>query len=225
MVVQIVRKNFGLKLLSLTLALIGWAYFRFAGNPSVAAARFNQQMSLPITVVNLPIGYVAQYSEKEAIVTVESKPGEPPAKTDEMKAVLDVAEKTAGVYNVPVQLVAPGLVVASLSPASVTLTIERLEQRYFPLTVHYVGAQKAGIVVTGQRLTPAAVSVEGPTSSLAQIAAVRVDVTLPNAPTSVDEMLRPVAEDAAGDEIGGLQLGPDLVRAQLRFASGHLTKP
>jgi YbbR domain-containing protein len=219
--VQIVRKNFGLKLLSVVLAVIGWAYFRFATNPIVAAAHFDQQISLPISVVNLPVGYTAHYTEREAIVTIASKPGEPAAKADEMKAVLDLANKTSGVYNVPVQLVAPDIVVASLSPASVTLTVERIEQRFFPLTVHYVGSQKSGVVVAGQRLTPAAVSIEGASSVLAQVSAVRVDVMLPNAPASVDEMLRPVPENALGDEISGLQLGPDLVRAQLQFASGH----
>ncbi|MBV8148237.1 MAG: hypothetical protein JO092_04020 [Candidatus Eremiobacteraeota bacterium] len=224
---QIVRKNFGLKLLSVVLAVIGWAYFRFATNPIVAAAHFDQQISLPISVVNLPVGYVAHYADREAIVTVASKPGEPAAKTDEMKAVLDLANKTAGVYNVPVQLVAPDIVVASLSPASVTLTIERLEQRYFPLSVHYVGSQKGSIVVAAERLTPAAVSIEGPSSLLSQVAAVRVDVPLPNAPTTLDEMLRPVAENALGDEVNGLALGPDLVRARLQFAAGHAaaTKP
>jgi YbbR-like protein len=219
--VQIVRKNFGLKLLSVLLAVIGWAYFRLASNPIVAAAHFDRQLSVPISVANLPIGYVARYTDRDAIVTVADKPGEPAPRADQMKAVLDLANKTAGVYNVPVQLVAPAVVVASLSPASVTLTIERIEQRYFPLTVHYVGAQKGGVVVAAERLTPAAVSIEGPSSLLSQVTAVRVDVPLPKAPTNVDEMLRPVAESAAGDEISGLQLGPDLVRAQLQFASGH----
>lgn len=34
---QIIRKNFGLKLLSVAIAIVGWAYIRFAGNPAIAA--------------------------------------------------------------------------------------------------------------------------------------------------------------------------------------------
>jgi hypothetical protein len=34
---QIIRKNFGLKLLSLAIAIAGWAYIRFAGSPAIAA--------------------------------------------------------------------------------------------------------------------------------------------------------------------------------------------
>ncbi|HEY5339470.1 MAG TPA: hypothetical protein VIK27_00460, partial [Candidatus Aquilonibacter sp.] len=71
---QIIRKNFGLKLLSLVLAIVGWAYFRYAGNP-VIAARFDQQLSVPIVVANLPVGYIAHYNDKEAIVTVAAHRG------------------------------------------------------------------------------------------------------------------------------------------------------
>jgi len=34
---EIIRKNFGLKLLALILAIIGWAYFRLAANPAFIA--------------------------------------------------------------------------------------------------------------------------------------------------------------------------------------------
>ena len=70
--------------------------------------------------------------DHEAVVTVETKRGEPAVKPEEIKAVLDLSNKETGVYNVPVKLVAPDVVVQSLSPASVTLTIERVEERSFP---------------------------------------------------------------------------------------------
>ncbi len=136
---QIIRKNFTLKVLALTLAIVGWAYVRFATNPVVATARFDQQMSVPITSVNLTAGYVAHFTDREAVVTVAPRRGEAAIKPEEIKAVLDLAGKGAGVYNVPVALVAPQIVVQSLSPASVTLTIEKIESRDFPLAVHYVG--------------------------------------------------------------------------------------
>lgn len=217
---QIIRKNFGLKLLALLLAIIGWAYFRFATNPIVAAARFSQQLSLPITVVNLPVGLLAHYTEREAIVTVETKRGEPAVKPDEIKAVLDLSNKGPGVYNVAVQLIAPEIAVQSLSPASVTLTIERIEQRQFDISLHYLGAQPSGIVLGSQRLRPESVVISGPTSLLTQVVAVHVDVDFPGQPKTVDVMLRPVAVNALGEEVSGLQVVPDLVRTSLQFVSG-----
>ncbi len=125
---QIIRKNFTLKLLSLTLAIVGWAYIRFANNP-IVAAHFNQELTVPITTVNVPLGYVARYEETTATVTITSKRGAPPVRQQDVKAVLDLAGRGAGVYNVPVELVAPDVAIQSLSPASVTLTLERIAQR------------------------------------------------------------------------------------------------
>lgn len=216
---EIVRKNFALKALAVALALVGWAYFRIAGNPLVAAAEF-QQLSIPISVANLALGDVARFTDHEAVVTVATKRGAPPVKPEEIKAVLDLSNKGTGVYNVPVVLVAPDVVVQSLSPASVTLAIERIEQRSFPVTVHYVGAQSGGIVVGGVAIVPKTAVVRGPSSLLAQVSGVHADVALTNQPKAVDEMVRPVAIDASGAELTDMSLSPNLVRVQIRFSQG-----
>jgi YbbR domain-containing protein len=122
--VQIIRKNFGLKVISLALAIVGWAYFRYSSNP-VLAARFDQQYSIPIATSNLPEGYSAHFSEREAVITVVSHRGEPAVNPADIKAQLDLSGKGPGTYAVPVELMAPNVVVQSLSPASVSVTIER----------------------------------------------------------------------------------------------------
>lgn len=211
---ELLHRNAGLKLLALTLAVIGWAYFRFAANPILGNGQFDQQLSIPIAAVNLPLGYVAHFNDREAVVTVAGKRGDSPIKPDQIKAVLDLSSKGAGIYNVPVQLVAPDLVVQSLSPASVTLSIERVEQRMFPVAVHFVNAP-ANVIVNATQLRPSAASVSGATSQLAQVAGVHVDVTLPASAKSFDEMVRPLAVNSAGNEVGGLSVSPNLVRVRL----------
>lgn len=216
---QIIRKNFALKILALTLAIVGWAYFRFAANP-IFAARFDQQLSVPITAANLPVGLIAHFTDKEAVVTIGNDRGSPPIKPDEIKAVLDLSGKGAGVYNVPVQLVAPDVAVQSLSPASVTLTIEKIEARAYPLAIHYVGDQTSGIVVTAATMSPEEVTVHGPSGLLTQVAAVRVDVPLAQSPSALDAMVRAVPVNAQGQEIGSLEVAPDLVRVRVQFVKG-----
>ncbi len=216
---QILQKNFGLKVLSLVLAIVGWAYFRFAANP-VIAARFDQQLSVPITAENLPVGLITHFTDKEAVVTMTSRRGEPPIKPDEVKAVLDLSGKGAGVYNVPVQLVAPNIVVQSLSPASVSLTIEKIDQRPYALSLHYSGAEQTQIVVSDARTSPANITLRGPSGLLAQVSTVRVDVPMPQAPQAFDAMVRPVAVNSLGEEIAGLEPAPDLVRVQIHFIRG-----
>ncbi len=218
---QIIRRNFALKLLAVCLAIVGWAYFRFATNPIIAAARFAQQISVPITAVNLPAGYVAHFTDREAVVTVETRRGDPALKPDEVKALLDLSNKGSGVYNVPVALVAPAVAIQSLSPASVTLTIEKVESQAFPLALHYAGgSEPSGIVVTGVQLAPNVVTVQGSATLLAQVASVRLDVGLPAEPKVVDEMVRPVAANAQGAEINGVEITPNLVRVQIHFIAG-----
>ncbi|MGB8518744.1 MAG: hypothetical protein WCD38_01110 [Candidatus Tumulicola sp.] len=221
---QIIRKNFTLKLLALFLAILGWAYFRFAANPIVAAARFAQQISIPIVVVNLPSGYVAHFTERQALVTVQARRGEPEIKPDEVKAVLDLSNKTAGAYNVPIELVAPQVAVQSLSPASIALTVERIESRIVALTVHYADQPNGATVVSGVHVLPATVTVGGPASLVAQVATVRVDVALPAQPKFVDEMVRPIAVGTQGGEVAGLQIAPNLVRVQMHVVAGSQSK-
>jgi YbbR domain-containing protein len=214
---QIVRQNFGLKVLAVALAIVGWAYFRFANNPT-GASQF-QQLSIPITPANLPLGYVARFVDHEADVSVSTQRGEPAVKPEEIKAVLDLSNKGVGVYNVPVALVAPDVAVESLSPASVTLTIERIEQRAFPITLHYVGPQPNGIVVSTIQVLPNTALVRAATSVLTQVSGVHANVALPNQPRTLDEMVRPTAVDASGAEVAGLTVAPDLVRVQVRFVA------
>ena len=212
--VAAIRRNAGLKLLSLALAIVGWAYFRFANNPFVTA-RFDQQFSVPIAAVNVPNGYIAKFPDRVAVVTVEPKRGDPAVKPDQIKAVLDLSNRGAGVYNVPVQLVAPSIVVQSLSPASVTLEIEKIDQKSFQVGAHYAG--KPNVVVSRSVITPAAVTVRGPTEELAQVASVRVEMPLGTSKPSFDAMIRPVAVNSAGDELRDVQVMPNLVRVQAQF--------
>ncbi len=212
------RTNFGLKLLSLFLAILGWAYFRFATNPLIAA-RFDEQFSVPIAAVNVPAGYLARFGEKTAVVTIEPKRGEPAIKPAEIKAVVDLSNRSGGVYNVPVQLVAPSVAVQSLSPASVTLSIQKLVRREFPLAMHY--RNPSGAIVGSASISPSVVMVSGAADLLSQIAAVRVDVALPADATPVNAMVRPVPVDSAGKALPDLQVAPNLVRVRVGLERGN----
>jgi YbbR domain-containing protein len=217
--VEIVRKNFALKALAVGLALVGWAYVRFATNPIVAMEQY-QQLSIPIIAVNLPLDYVARYSDHQAVVTVSTKRGEPAVKPEEIKAVLNLSNKAAGVYNVPVQLVAPDVAVQRLSPASVTLTIEQIEERSFRVSVHYVGAQASGIVVSETQIRPDTAIIRAPASQIAQVSGVYAEVAMPNQPKGLDEMVRPIPFDSSGAELSDLSVSPNLVRVKIRFVAG-----
>jgi YbbR domain-containing protein len=137
--------------------------------------------------------------------------------------VIDLGKFGAGVYNVPVQLVAPSVVVHSLSPASVTLTVEKLDQKAFPVAMYYGG--QANVVVSHATVTPSSVTVRGPADELAQVATVRIDMPLNASQSLLDSMIRPIAVNSAGEEIRDLQVVPNLVRVQAQFLPATGTGP
>lgn len=222
---SIVRRNLGLKLFAVALALASWAYFHFSAAPGITA-RFEQQFSVPIDVTGLRAGYVARYPEKAAVVTIDAPRNGPSIKPEAVKAVLNLSGLPgSGVYNVPVKIIARDLQIRSLVPASVTLNYDKLEERSMRLALVYSG-EREGVVVESFALSPARVTVRGTATDLAKIAEVRVEIALPNKAGALDAMFRPVAADARGAEVAAVQTSPNLIRVQARFipSSGRESK-
>ncbi len=219
---SIVRRNFPLKAFAFALALAAWAYFHFSANPNLTA-RFDQQLSVPIVVTGLRPGYVARYTDKFALVTIDTTRNASPVKPDEVEAVLNVAgHPDPGVFNIPVQVIAPALQIRSLAPASVTLSIDRIEERTVPISIAYSGDSK-NIVVDSTSVSPAEVTLRGIATDLARVGAVRVEIALPAKATALDAMIRPFAVSATGEEVTPVQVSPNLVRVRARFIHSTAT--
>ena len=213
---SIVRRNFPLKAFAFALAVAAWAYFHFSANPNITA-RFDQQLSVPIVVTGLRAGYVARYTDKFAVVTIDTTRNAVPVKPDQVQAVLNLAANPdPGVFNVPVQVIAPNLQIRSLAPASVTLSIDRLEQRTVPISIAYNGDFK-NTVVDAAGVNPSLVTVRGIATELARVQSVRVEISLPAKATTIDAMIRPLAVTGSGDEVAAVQVSPNLVRVRARF--------
>ncbi|MBC5820861.1 MAG: hypothetical protein GIX01_02580 [Candidatus Eremiobacteraeota bacterium] len=213
------RNNAGLKLLSLAIAVIAWSYLRFTPNPVIATARFTESITVPIVATGLAAGEIAHLGAREATLTVDVPREGGTVSPQLVRAILDLAGRGPGTYNVPVQVVAPKFEVKSLSPTSITLTIERVEERSVPIAVRYTDRNR-NVVVTGVQVAPLAATLRAPTSSLVRVAGVVVKVPLPAAPGTFDAMLRPLPIDARGSAVAGITLDPNLVRVRAVFARG-----
>jgi hypothetical protein len=221
-VLERLTNNLGLKLLSLALAASAWAYLRFAPNP-IIAAHFIQQLSVPITTTGLRPGSFARFTEKQAVVGVDVPRNGPAVRPDDLRAVLDLEGRGAGVYNVPIEVIAPKLEIRSLSPASVTLSIENVETRGFPITVRYVGDSHRNVVIDRVSIDPAYATLRAPSGDLARVVFVRVDLPFPNAPSQFDSMLRPVPMGEGGAEMLALDVSPNLVHVRATFRAAQAT--
>ena len=211
-----VRNNLGLKLAALAIAFAFWAYLRLTPNP-VIAARFQQQVSVPIVTTGLGPDELVHLDDREALISVNVAPGGASVRPESVRAVLKLAGRGPGVYNVPVEVIAPKFEIKSLSPASVTIAIERIETRAFPVVATYLGRAPRGIVVSKLSLTPNAVRIRGATSDLEHVAGIRVDVPFPGSASTYDAMLRPIATGDAGSDVSHLSFAPNLVRVRAEF--------
>ena len=213
---NLVRNNFTLKVVSICLALAAWGYFHLAAAPGTTA-RFDQTLAVPIVVTGLKPGYQARYVEKVATVVIEVPRNGTAVKVDQLQAVLDVGDLVdPGFHNVPVKIVSPDVAIKSLSPASVTLGLDRLEERSVPVSFDYAG-DKRSVVVESSQVTPAATTIRGVATDLARVTGVRVEIPLPGKPQQFDAMLRPTPTDARGTEVPGVQVSPNLVRVRANF--------
>lgn len=214
---RVLQRNFGLKVLAVAIAVTAWAYFHFSAAPSITA-HFDQQLSVPIVVTGLRPGFVANYGERTAIVTVDVPRNGAPIKPDQLQAVLVLDEHLApGIINLPVKIVAPDLVIKSLSPASVTLSLDRVETRVVPVSITYSGGN-GSLVVDSSTVNPSDTTVRGIANDLAKVEAVKIDIPLGTRPGNFDAMVRPIAADSHGNEVANVQVSPNLVRARARFA-------
>jgi hypothetical protein len=217
-VLNLLRNNFGLKVLSVVLACAAWGYFHLAAAPGTTA-RFDQTLSIPIVVTGLRTGYQVRFADKVATVVIEVPRNGTAVKSDQVQAVLDVSDLAdPGFHNVPVKIVSPDVAVKSLSPASVTLSLDRLEERTVPVSFDYVGDRR-GIVVESSEVDPSMTTIRGVATDLARVTGVRVGIPIPGKPQQFDAMIRPTPTDARGNEVQNVQVSPNLVRVRARFIS------
>ncbi len=213
----LLRRNFGLKLLSVALAVAAWAYFHFSAAPGITA-HFDEQLTVPLVVTGLRPGFVARYTDKTALVTIDLPRNGSEVKSDQVQAVLDLStHPDPGVFNVPVEIIAPNVQIHSLTPASVTLTLDRLEERTVPVAIDYTGDTRGSVVVESADVNPSMVTIRGTANDLARVNAVRVEIPIPLKSGVIDTMTSPSAVDGRAGSITSVDVSPNLVRVRARF--------
>ncbi|MBV8602409.1 MAG: hypothetical protein JO359_12675 [Candidatus Eremiobacteraeota bacterium] len=155
------------------------------------------------------------------MTVVPPRSGEP-IKPDQVKAVLNLEQRSGGVYSIPIRIIAPDIEINAISPSSVTLTIDQLVDHTFPLAVTYSGVPE-GIVVSNVQVDPKTITVRGTATDLAKIQAIRVDIPVGTVSATFDEMVRPSA-NAPGVDPSTLVLSPNLVRVRAVFSRGQSAK-
>ncbi|HMN11586.1 MAG TPA: CdaR family protein [Bellilinea sp.] len=130
-----------------------------------------------------------------------------------VKAIIDLSGLQPGNYTVPVQLQLmpqPSRLI-SQSPAEISLTIDRLMTKEFPVTVVQRGTLVQGYQAGGMQLSKSLVNVSAVESVMNRIDEVRAVVDLSGATGEIKRRVELVAVDANDAAINGITMLPEQV--------------
>lgn len=191
------RGNWGLKLLSLLMAVVLWVYVSNDQNPT----KEQEFKSIPVEVrgvgSNLAVadmpGNVSVQVQANQNVLAEFDPRS-------IQAYIDLTSAKAGKIAVPVQVkVPPGVKVVSLRPQQVTVKLEPLGEKQVPLKPHYLNDLRLGYKVFDLKTRPDEVILRGPKSVLDRVEYASVDIDLKNRDRSFGATLPVTVTDNAGN--------------------------
>jgi YbbR domain-containing protein len=139
------------------------------------------------------------------------------ARPDSVRAVLDLAGVQAGQHKLAVQVqvdVRPVRIV-TVSPSSVTLSLEPLVNRTFPLEATLSGEAAVGYQAGDLTLDPKVAVVAGPESIVSRVNGLRVAVNISGVRESVDLDLPIRALDQSGAPLADLTIQPQTAHVSL----------
>lgn len=140
------------------------------------------------------------------------------AQPDSVRAVLDLSSLDAGQHQLSLQIqinLRPVRII-SVSPSSVTFTLELLITRTLPLELSLTGQLPIGYQTGTAILDPTQVTISGPQSLVSKVIQARINLSLEGIRESVDETAPINLLDQNNQVVSGLTLHPDIT---------HLTLP
>ena len=134
-----------------------------------------------------------------------------------VSAILDISSLSSGEHSSELQIqvhVRPVQIV-SVSPSTITFTLEPLTKKTFDVDLSLAGEAAVGYQVGESSLEPVQVSIAGAQSQVEQVTRVRVAVDLNGIRENFDQVLKVEALDENGQIVEGLTVTPDSVNVFL----------
>ncbi len=138
-------------------------------------------------------------------------------RTDSVRAVLDLSGLSAGEHKLDFQIqvnVRPARII-TVSPASVTLTLEPLITRTLPLDLSLSGQPATGYQAGDTSLDPKEVIIAGPQSLVESVKRLRVLLNLDGVRESIDQSLTIQAFDQNNLPVTGITIHPEAAQVKL----------
>ncbi len=205
----------GLIVTALAFATIVWAVATSEENPGregLFADAVPIEISSPTSLV------VSQKSAETVRVRLRA----PQASWDQLQranlhAIVDLKPFGVGRYEVPVKVQVDDarVVVLSVEPAMLQVTIEPAKSRFFDARAQVLDDAPLGYTYKPPMLSQVQVTVSGPASLVDQVNEVLAEVFLRGARAPVDREATLLARDAQGREIKGVTISPTSITVKI----------
>jgi YbbR domain-containing protein len=139
------------------------------------------------------------------------------ANEDSVRATLDLSGLSSGTHVRPIQLTVterPYQIVLA-NPSNVSIDLESLAHRTFPLVLSLSGQPAAGYQSGDATMELSEVAISGPESIVKRVARARVLINLDGVRESIDELLPIQVVDSDDIALEGLTLNPESVRVSI----------
>lgn len=218
------KGNWGLKLLSILLAVVMWVYV----SNDQATTTEHEFKAVPVNVRGLTGNLVVSEAPGKVTVRVQAEQNMIAKLTPRsVEAYVDLDAVKAGRSVVPVQVKVPtGVKVVDLRPPEVTVVLEPIVTKQVAVKIQATSVPAEGLKVLGMQVKPEVVVLRGRQSILNQVDEVFVEVDLQNRSQTFGESLPVRVSDTEGRllEEAAVQRTPQSVNLLVTIGPGLLSK-
>ena len=210
-----VANNLFLVAISVVLALVIWF---LVTDSQLETVEERLGFGLAVEVVNTPNGLAPANRLPTASITIAGSDSDVQAViADDFVATVDLAGLAAGSHDVPVrvQSLADGVRVRSVTPESVEVILEPVEERTLPVTVVRANPPPLGFEVGEPELSTPTVTVSGIRQLVDLVDVVVAAVDLGGTTVSVEVTTILQARTATGAAVSGVQISPATVEVRV----------
>jgi YbbR domain-containing protein len=216
---SILRRNLGLKLLAIFLAMFLWAYVKYSQTP-YASTISEVKIKVPLTIEGKDPKLVVLDIPDEVTIQVKSSENISQISPRHFKAYIDLKDKKAGQYSVKVRVNSlPGMESVEVSPDSLLVRLDPEEKRLFNVKVKTQGTIAAGFILGVPSTKPESITVKGAQSILARVQDVQAVCDVDGADMDRLQQVEVEAVDGQGTKIDSLVVEPRFVRVSLHIKS------
>ena len=201
-------------LLSVLLAFVVWFIAIDQENPMIRE-EYEEPILIELRNMGPGLQSVQDLTNRTAMLTLRAPQRTLDAlQVDDFSAVIDLANLTAGSYEVEVEVTAlnPDVEVIALEPRQLRIQLEPVISRFVPIEVEVMDSPAFGYDWQEPLSEPAEVEISGPRTLVTQVRSVIATVFLRNAKSQVEQVRPLIARNAQNLEVGRVNIEPGTAR-------------